>query len=72
MKIGLLAFMPPKLVKKTGTYKKKNDFSLPYKSSFNSNSFIQLPNGIFYNLSYDCQLIQYQPLGKIFYGIRDK
>jgi len=23
MKIGLLAFMPPKLVKKTGTYKKK-------------------------------------------------
>ena len=26
MKIGLLAFMPPKLVKKTGTYKKKNDF----------------------------------------------
>lgn len=28
MKIGLLAFMPPKLVKKTGTYKKKKRFFL--------------------------------------------
>ena len=57
---------------KNNTIEKKNDFSLPYKSSFNSNSFIQLPNSVYYNLSYDCQLIQYQPLGKIFYGIRDK
>ena len=56
---------------KNNTIEKKNDFTLPYKSSFNSNSFVQLPNGIFYNLSSDCQLIQYEPLGKIFFGIRD-
>ena len=50
---------------------KRNDFTLPYKSSFNCNSFVQLPNGIFYNLSTDYQLIQYEPLGKIFFKIRD-
>ena len=56
---------------KSNTIEKKNNFTLPYKSSFNSNSFVQLPNGIFYNLSSDCQLIQYEPLGKIFFGIRE-
>ena len=56
---------------KNNTIEKKSDFTLPYKSSFNSNSFVQLPNGIFYNLSSDCQLIQYEPLGKIFFGIRE-
>ena len=50
---------------------KRNDFTLPYKSSFNCCSFVQLPNGLFYNLSTDYQLIQYEPLGKIFFGIRD-
>lgn len=57
---------------KNNTIEKKKDFSLPYKSSFNSSSFIQLPNGIYYNMSSDCQLIQYEPLGKIFFGIREK
>ena len=57
---------------KNNTIEKAKDISLPYKSSFNSSSFIQLPNNIYYNMSYDCQLIQYEPLGKIFYGIRDK
>ena len=56
---------------KSNTIEKKSNFTLPYKSSFNSNSFVQLPNGIFYNLSSDCQLIQYEPLGKIFFGIRE-
>ena len=55
---------------RNNTIEKKNDFSLPYKSRFNSCSFIQLPNGLYYNLSTDCQLIQYEPLGKIFFGIR--
>ena len=53
------------------TIEKRNDFTLPYKSSFNSCSFIQLPNSLFYNLSKDYQLIQYESLGKIFFGIRD-
>ena len=57
---------------KNNTIEKKSDFTLPYKSSFNSCSFIQLPNNIFYNLSTDYQLIQYESLGKIFFGIRDK
>ena len=54
------------------TITKSSDMALPYNSSFNSCSFVQLPNGIFYNLTYDCQLIQYEPLGKIFFGIRQK
>ena len=56
---------------KNNTIEKKKDLNLPYKSSFNSCSFVQLPNNIFYNLSTDYQLIQYEPLGKIFFGIRD-
>jgi len=53
------------------TVEKRNDFTLPYKSSFNCCSFVQLPNGLFYNLSTDYQLIQYEPMGRIFFGIRD-
>ena len=56
---------------KNNTIEKKSDFTLPYKSSFNSCSFVMLPNGLYYNLSTDCQLIQYEPLGKIFFGIRE-
>ena len=59
------------MMKKIILLKKKSDFTLPYKSSFNSCSFIMLPNGLYYNLSTDCQLIQYEPLGKIFFGIRE-
>lgn len=57
---------------KNNTIEKKSDFSLPYKSSFKSCQFVQFPNGLFYNLSSDCQLIQYESLGKIFFGIRNK
>ena len=56
---------------KNNTIEKKSDFTLPYKSSFNSCSFVLLPNGLYYNLTTDCQLIQYEPLGKIFFGIRE-
>ena len=49
----------------------KYEGSLPYKSSFYNNSFFQLPNGIYYNLTADMQLIQYESMGKIFFGIRD-
>ena len=50
----------------------KEDMSLPYKSSFNSCSFIQLPNGLFCNLNRNSQLIQYESSGKYFFGIREK
>ena len=56
---------------KNNTIEKKSDFTLPYKSSFNSCSFVLLPNGLYYNLTTDCQLIQYEPMGKIFFGIRE-
>jgi hypothetical protein len=56
---------------KDNTIEKKSGGALPYKSSFNCCHFVQLPNGIFYNLTTDCQLIQYEPLGRIFFGIRD-
>jgi len=46
--------------------------NLPYKSSFNCNSFTKLPNGLFYNLTVDFQLLQYQSLGKYIFGIREK
>ena len=49
----------------------KYEGNLPYKSSFNNNSFFKLPNGVFYNFTSDIQLIQYEPMGKIFFGIRD-
>ena len=46
--------------------------NLPYKSSFNCNSFTLLPNGLYSNLTSDFQVIQYQPLGQIFFGLRKK
>ena len=46
--------------------------NLPYKSSFNCNSFTKLPNGLFCNLTVDFQLLQYQSLGKYIFGIREK
>ena len=57
---------------KNNTIEKNGDISLPIKSCFNSCNFIQLPNGIFYNLNIDFQLIQYDPLIKYFFGIREK
>ena len=42
--------------------------NLPYKSSFNCNSFTKLPNGLFCNLTVDFQLLQYQSLGKYIFG----
>ena len=36
--------------------------NLPYKSSFNCNSFTKLPNGLFCNLTVDFQLLQYHYL----------
>ena len=50
----------------------KMDTNLPYKSSFNCNSFTKLPNGLFCNLTVDFQLLQYQSLGKYIFGIREK
>ena len=40
--------------------------SLPYKSTFNCTNFVQLPNGIYYNLNMNSQLIQYESSGKYF------
>ena len=57
---------------KNNTIEKEEEMSLPYKSSFNSCSFIQLPNGLYYNLNMDNLLIQYESLGKYFFGIRIK
>ena len=57
---------------KKNNIEKIGEMSLPYKSCFNSSSFIQLPNGIFYNLNMNSQLIQYESSGKYFFGIRDK
>ena len=57
---------------KSNTIEKNGELSLPYKSCFNSANFVQLPNGIFYNLNMDFQLIQYDPLIKYFFGIRDE
>lgn len=54
----------------TNTLEKDKE-ALPYKSSFYSNSFIPLPNGIYYNFTSDFQLIQYEPMGRIFFGIRE-
>ena len=57
---------------KHNTIEKEKEMILPYKSRFNSSSFIQLFNGIFYNLDMDSQLIQYESSGKYFFGIREK
>lgn len=46
--------------------------NLPYKSSFNCNSFIKLPTGLFSNLTVDFQLIQFEPLGQYIFGLREK
>ena len=46
--------------------------SLPYKSSFNCNSFIKLPTGFYSNLTVDYQLIQFQALGQYIFGLREK
>ena len=46
--------------------------SLPYKSSFNCNSFIKLPTGFYSNLTIDYQLIQFQALGQYIFGLREK
>ena len=50
----------------------KMESNMPYKSSFFCNSFTKLPNGRFYNLTSDYQLIQYESLGKYIFGIREK
>lgn len=49
---------------------KQKDQSLPLKAKFNNNCFFQMPNKIWINLTYDFQLIQYEQLGRYFYGIR--
>ena len=46
--------------------------SLPYKSSFNCNSFIKLPTGLFTNLTVDYQLLQFETMGQYIFGKRDK
>ena len=46
--------------------------SLPYKSSFNCNSFIKLPTGLFTNLTVDFQLLQFETMGQYIFGKRDK
>ena len=46
--------------------------NLPYKSSFNCNSFIKLPTGLFSNLTIDYQLIQFESLGQYIFGLREK
>lgn len=45
---------------------------LPYKSSFNCNSFIKLPTGLFTNLTVDFQLLQFESFGQYIFGKRDK
>ena len=57
---------------KNNTIEKEGEMSLPYKSTFNCTNFVQLPNGIYYNLNMNSQLIQYESLGKYFFGIREK
>lgn len=46
--------------------------NLPYKSSFNCNSFIKLPTGLFSNLTIDFQLLQFESLGQYIFGLREK
>ena len=46
--------------------------SLPYKSSFNCNSFIKLPTGLFSNLTVDYQLLQFESLGQYIFGMREQ
>ena len=57
---------------KNNNIEKMGEMSLPYKSSFNSCSFITLPNGILYNLNSSSQLIQFDSSIKYFFGIREK
>ena len=57
---------------KNNTIEKEGEMSLPYKSTFNCSSFVQMPNGIYYNLNMNTQLIQYELSGKYFFGIREK
>ena len=46
--------------------------NLPYKSSFNCNSFVKLPTGLFSNLTIDFQLLQFESLGQYIFGLREK
>ena len=50
----------------------KMSSNLPYKSSFNCNSFIKLPTGLYSNLTVDFQLLQFESLGQYIFGIREK
>jgi hypothetical protein len=50
----------------------KMDTNLPYKSSFNCNSFIKLPTGLYCNITVDFQLLQFESLGNYIFGIRKK
>lgn len=56
---------------KKQSIEKKSQTQLPLKLSFNSSIFAPLPSGVHCNLSVDYQLIQYEPLGKIFYEKRE-
>ena len=57
---------------KKQSIEKKTQTQLPIKLSFNSSNFALLPNGVYCNFSYDYQLIQYEPMGKIFYSMKEK
>ena len=46
--------------------------SLPNKTSFNCNSFIKLPTGLYTNLTADFELLQFESLGQYIFGIREK
>lgn len=50
----------------------KMESNLPYKSSFNCDSFIKLPGGLYSNLTSDFQLLQFESLGQYIFGIREK
>ena len=50
----------------------KTGKNLPFKSSFNCNSFIKLPTGLYCNLTIDYQLLQFEILGQYVFGLREK
>ena len=56
---------------KENKIERKNN-SLPFKCSFMQNSFNFLCSGYYANFTVDSYIIQYEQLGEIFFGIREK
>ena len=55
---------------KENKFLRKNN-KLPFKCSFKHNSFTYLCSGYYCNFTADSLILQYEPIGGVFFGIRE-